>query len=82
MRGISNSFGLNAYKFFGLGLPFVRRAIEALPFSIAAVVSTAAPQYRPVYAHYSVDDYLQFLKFCGEDKGLDCNDCARARGLQ
>ena len=44
------SFGLTAAQFFGLGLPFVRHAIEIIPESCAAIICPLpAPQYRPSY---------------------------------
>ena len=44
------SFGLTAAQFFGLGLPYVRHAIEIIPESCAAIICPLpAPQYRPSY---------------------------------
>ena len=44
------SFGLTAAQFFGLGLPYVRHAIEIIPESCAAIICPVpAPQYRPSY---------------------------------
>jgi hypothetical protein len=37
-RSIENVYGLNAHQFFGIGLPFVRRAIELVPESAAAMI--------------------------------------------
>jgi histone-lysine N-methyltransferase SETD1 len=81
-RKVSRSFGLNAYQFFGLGVPFVRRAIEDLPFSIAAVVANAAPQYRPCYNLYSAADYVKFEQLSGEVMHHNSSGCARAQGLE
>jgi hypothetical protein len=45
-----DSYGLNAQQFFGISLPFVRRAIELLPESAAAMCSSVTVScYRPSY---------------------------------
>ena len=51
------TYGLNAYHFFGIGMPFVRKAVEGMRESVAA--SIAPPpylQYKPVYYLPTVDD--------------------------
>lgn len=83
-RCMMSTFGLNAYQFFGLGYPFVRRAIEELPFSIAAVVSSSTQQYKPCYISYSSSDLAKFQQqqFAGDVVSINKSGCARAEGFE
>ena len=50
-------YGLNPYHFFGIGMPCVRKAIESMRESVAAVIAPPpVPQYMPVYYLPTVDD--------------------------
>lgn len=83
-RLVKSTFGLNAYQFFGLGYPFVRRAIEMLPFSIAAVMAPPTQQYLPCFVAYSSSDLAKFQQqqFAGDVVSTNASGCARAEGFE
>ena len=73
------SFGLNAYHFFGLGHPFVRNAIELLQFSISAVLAPCAPQYKPCHVLFSSQEAFRFQQLLLSGCGVLYNAAGSAR---
>lgn len=75
-------YGLNAYQFFGLTVPFIREAIELLPESVSAMVALPpAPQYKPTFKLPVEDDVAriqqqQLLSKLPNRSSI--NGCARA----
>jgi hypothetical protein len=55
-----DSYCLDPHQFFGIGLPCVRQAIEFMPESVAAMLSTETnaliPRYRPSYKLPNCED--------------------------
>ena len=85
-RKTRDSFGLNAYHFFGLGLPFVKRAIELTPESVASMISSPPnPQYCPSYRLPSEDDAFRIQQQQMSVKmplRPSVNGCARADSIE
>lgn len=82
----NDAYALTPSIFFGLGLAWVRRAIEMLPESVACMI-TPPPyaQYRPCYVLPTKTDILRvqdFESFLMRSKRSSINGCARADGWE
>lgn len=84
----ADSFGFSAHQFCGLGLPFVRKAIEMLPESLNMIVTLNREDKRPLYAPVyklptkeSVVKLQQQLLRAQEGTSASINGCARADGF-
>lgn len=81
-RSHAGVYGLNAFQFFGLTVPFIREAIELLPESVSAMVALPpAPQYKPTFKLPVEDDVVriqqqQLLSKLPNRSSI--NGCARA----
>ncbi len=85
-RKTRDTYGLNGYHFFGLGLPSVKRAIELTPESVASMISSPPnPQYRPSYRLPSEDDAFRVQQQQMSVKvplRPSVNGCARADSIE
>jgi hypothetical protein len=87
------SFNLNAHQFFGIGLPFVRKAIEFIPESSSTMFHTSLINseksnilYLPSYKIPSLEDFSRIKKLkyqnvsgCNNFNGtISINGCSRA----
>ena len=80
------TYGLNACQFFGLGIPGVKRAIELMPESTAAMIAVPpAPQYVPCYrlpTSTDVNITQQQQVSAKVPQRPSVNGCARADGIE
>jgi hypothetical protein len=78
----STSYGLRASQFFGIGLPFVRKAVEIRPESAAAVIaSEPLPRYAPCHRIPTREDVAHVLitvELINRNQRVSLNGCARA----
>lgn len=87
LRKSMKSYGLNGHQFFGIGLPFVRRAIEFIPESVSTMIGLDKVmhlQYKPTYRIPTIQDavLIHQMKEKSKEKGsFSVNGCARADGL-
>ena len=85
-RKTRDTYGLNAPQFFGLGLSFVKRAIELTPESVASMISSPPnPQYRPSYRLPGEDDAFRIQQQQMSVKvplRPSLNGCARADSIE
>jgi len=85
-RHQTSTYGLNPYHFFGLGLPIVRRTIELMPDSAAAMIAQPpAPRYSPCFVlptqeHASRVHRAQLASMVTDKPSV--NGCARADGIE
>eukprot|EP01038_Epipyxis_sp_PR26KG_P012769 gene12769-17121_t len=62
-RKSSSAFGLNSHHFFGIGISFVREAIESVPSSIAAMICPIAKlRYMPSYVLPTAEQAMDMQK--------------------
>lgn len=62
-RSSFDSYNLTAHQFFGLGLPFVQEAIEAIPSSVLSMISlNSSERYSPIFRLPSNQDIQDVIK--------------------
>lgn len=77
-------YGMSPHQFFGLALPFVRRAIEEIPECLSLMVSFAKDDpkvlYEPVFKLPTRKDAVILRKKMVTRESTSINGCARADG--
>lgn len=81
-RAQLDAYGLNAYQFFCLSLPFTRHAIELIPEAVSAMFALPPyPQYKPSYYLPSEDAVVRLQQkrlLSLLPNRISANGCARA----
>ena len=81
-RAQMDAYGLNAYQFFCLSLPFTRHAIELLPEAVSAMFALPPyPQYKPSYYLPNEDAVVRLQQkrlLSSLPNRISANGCARA----
>lgn len=86
-RQHNETYGFTPHQFFGVGLPFVRKAIEMLPETLSMMISfnrdEPKPLYRPVYQLPTLEAVAQLqqqMLRALEGSATSINGCVRADG--